>query len=120
MLAARGVAFRILRPSLYAGLLRRPIRSAEPGRLVDTLLCCALIEARSCERFKLLAEAVAEPELAAFYRGLLAAEARHHQIYVDLAHRLAGPNGAGARLAELAAHEADALAQTPPMPRMHA
>ena len=84
------------------------------------LLCSALIEARSCERFKLLAAAVPDPALAAFYRGLLAAEARHHQIYVDLAGQLEPPADVRRRLAELAADEARILAELPPMPRMHA
>ena len=52
---------------------------------MDTLLCCALIEARSCERFGLLAEHVPDAELARFYSGLLAAEARHHRVYLERA-----------------------------------
>ena len=47
---------------------------------------CALIEARSCERMKILSEGLRDidPSLAQFYRGLLACEARHHQIYIDI------------------------------------
>ena len=51
-------------------------------RLVDVLLCCGAIEARSCERMKVLADNLADPVLAKLYRGLLASEARHHSIYV--------------------------------------
>jgi tRNA-(ms[2]io[6]A)-hydroxylase len=120
LLAERGVAYRPLRASPYAGRLRRCLRAAEPERLIDVLLCSALIEARSCERFKLLAEAVADPDLAAFYRGLLAAEARHHQVYRDLAGELAPAEVVRARLAELAEREAAILARVPPRPRMHA
>jgi tRNA-(ms[2]io[6]A)-hydroxylase len=119
-LAQRGLALRPLHPSPYAGRLRREVRDGEPGRLVDTLLCSALIEARSCERFGLLAEAIREPELAAFYRGLFASEARHHGVYVGLAERLAPVPQVRARLAGLAAREAEILAGTPPQPRMHA
>ncbi|MDX1648928.1 MAG: tRNA isopentenyl-2-thiomethyl-A-37 hydroxylase MiaE [Myxococcota bacterium] len=86
-LRARGIPFGRHRPAPYAGRLHRAVRSREPERLVDTLLCAAVIEARSCERLGLLAEALAagEPRFAAFYRGLHAAEARHHGVYVDLA-----------------------------------
>ena len=120
ILDARGEPFRILRPSPYAGRLRRATRSHEPERLVDTLLCCCLIEARSCERFGLLAEAVEDARLREFYRGLLASEARHHGVYVELAARLAPRSDVDKRLAELAEVEAQVLAEAPPLPRMHA
>ena len=119
LMEARGIPFRIQRPSPYAGQLKRHIRHAEPERLVDTLLFCALIEARSCERMQLLGDAIEDAELAAFYRGLLASEARHHRIYLDLACRLAPESDVRARLAELAACEAAILAEAPDMCRMH-
>jgi len=120
LLDARGDSFRILRPSPYAGRLRRATRSHEPARLLDTLLCCALIEARSCERFGLLATEAPDAELRAFYAGLLASEARHHGVYLDLASRLASRAEVSARLGDLAALEARVLAETPPLARMHA
>src|SRR2546425_12832657 len=58
-LAARGIAMRHQRPSPYAGDLMRAIRAREPDRLVDTLLCAALIETRSCERMRPHAGALA-------------------------------------------------------------
>ncbi len=123
ILERRGVAFRRQKPSPYAGRLRAAVRPDEPAHLVDTLLCCALIEARSCERFQLLADALggaeALVELAGFYRGLLAAEARHHRIYLDLAGELAPQHALRSRLAELAVHEASVLCEAPPVPRMH-
>jgi tRNA-(ms[2]io[6]A)-hydroxylase len=118
VLAARGVAFRRLRPSPYAGALLAAARPEEPGRMVDTLLCLALIEARSCERMQLLADALPDAALAAFYRGLVASEARHHRRYVALAGEAAGGD-VGERLETLAAHEAAVLATMPPWPRMH-
>ena len=119
LMSARGVAFRAQRPSPYAGRLKQQIRSAEPQRLIDTLLCCALIEARSCERFQILAGAIDDEELAGFYRGLLASEARHHRIYVKLACALAPEPEVGERLAALAAAEAEILSDAPPWCRMH-
>ena len=119
-LAARGFAFRHQVPSPYAGQLMKAIRAREPERLVDTLLCSALIEARSCERMRLLAEALDDPELAGLYRGLLAAEARHHRTYVELATAVAPEAEVQARLRELARHEAAVLASAPPIARLHA
>jgi tRNA-(ms[2]io[6]A)-hydroxylase len=87
--------------------------------LLDTLLCCALIESRSCERFQLLAEAVDDAPLAAFYRGLLAAEARHHGMYLDLARELVPEPQVRDRLAEMAGIEAEILKHPAKRPRMH-
>jgi tRNA-(ms[2]io[6]A)-hydroxylase len=78
-----------------------------------------LIEARSCERFQILAEAVRDPELKVFYAGLLEAEARHHGIYVDLARRLASESDVEVRLQQLARCEAEILAEAPLLARMH-
>jgi tRNA-(ms[2]io[6]A)-hydroxylase len=120
-LARRGVAFGRLDPSPYAAELMSVVRTHEPERLLDTLLCCALIEARSCERMQLLAERLPDAELAKLYRGLLAAEARHHQAYVDLARETGEfeEDEIRARLAEIAAHEAAVIARAPREPRLH-
>ena len=60
-----------------------------------------------------------KPELASFYRGLLAAEARHHGIYCELACQLAGEPEVRTRLAALADWEAEVIASAPLLPRMH-
>ena len=112
LLDARGVPYRKLTPSLYASRLFEAVRKEEPGRLVDTLLTCSLIEARSCERMKLLSEHLEDAELAAFYGDLLASEARHHHVYVDLARQIAPTEDVRGRLRELAAHEALCVART--------
>ncbi len=120
-LERRGIHFGPQRPSPYAGRLHRAVRADEPARLLDTLLVAALIEARSCERFGLLAEGLAdsEPELAAFYRGLLSSEARHHGEYLRLAESVAPREEVRTRLAALAEHEARVLAEAPSTPRLH-
>lgn len=77
----------------YAAALRRAMnllpRSDEaPSSLVDRLLVSALIEARSCERFKLMLAAMPQEtpaDFRAFYEELFAAEARHYRAYIDLA-----------------------------------
>jgi tRNA 2-(methylsulfanyl)-N6-isopentenyladenosine37 hydroxylase len=120
LLVERGVAYRPLRASPYAGRLRRCLRASEPERLIDVLLCSALIEARSCERFGILAAALrgVDPELAGFYAGLLASEARHHRDYVDLALAGFAEHEVWTRLDEAARHEAAVLAELRE-PRMH-
>ena len=90
------------------------------ARLLDTLLFGVLIEARSCERFQQLAEAGPDAGLRHFYAGLLAAEARHRTLYLDLAFQLAGEEAVAERFPALAAHEAEVLATSPQLPRMHA
>jgi tRNA-(ms[2]io[6]A)-hydroxylase len=119
LLERRGVVYRRMTPSPYATELLAAVRSEEPRRLLDTLLCLALIEARSCERMRLLADAVDDAELASFYRDLLASEARHHRTYLHLAETVGSIEEARARLDELAAHEAAVLAAAPAIPRMH-
>jgi len=119
-LAARGVRLTRQRPSPYAAELMAAVRTAEPDRLLDTLLCMALIEARSCERLQLLAEAVPDRTLAEFFTSLLASEARHHGAYVTLAEQVAPPPVVRERLASLARHEAAVLAGAPDLPRLHA
>lgn len=105
------VPYARLSPSRYAGGLRKALRPGEPARKLDLLLCGALIEARSCERFAGLVP-VLEPRIAEFYRGLEASEARHGWLYVDLAAQHAKVTGLDwqARLAELAAVEAELIA----------
>ena len=119
IMAERGHAFGPLGPSPYASALYRGARKEEPMRLLDTLLVCALIEARSCERMQCLAEGLVDPELAALYQGLLASEARHHATYVDLAIPTFGKEATLARLEALADHEAAVLTTMPREVRMH-
>lgn len=58
---------------------------SEEGRLTDKLLFSALIEARSCERFRLLSEHISEPELRDFYKNLMIAEAGHYKMFLKIA-----------------------------------
>jgi tRNA-(ms[2]io[6]A)-hydroxylase len=98
-----------------AGALGRAAH-ASPGvgpaaPLVDRLLVGALIEARSCERFKLLsgaARGASDAELGAFWGELLAAEAGHYRTFVQLAEQVAGGDRTriATRLDELAHEEA--------------
>jgi len=119
-LERRGIAFRHQVPSAYADGLLKAVRRDEPARLLDLLLVHGLIEARSCERLGLLADATEDAGLAGFWRSLLASEARHHQAYAMLAAQVAPPDVVRERLRTLAGHEAAVLATVPAMPRLHA
>ncbi|MBW2230991.1 MAG: tRNA-(ms[2]io[6]A)-hydroxylase [Deltaproteobacteria bacterium] len=119
LLERKGIAYRSMPPSPYGARLHAHVRHREPERCLDVLLVAALIEARSCERMKLLADAVVDPEIAVFYRDLLASEARHHRLYVDLAIRLSDETTTRDRLAELALVEWSALAEPAPFVRLH-
>ena len=111
LMQKRGVAYPQLSASRYAGELRRAVRGNEPGRLVDTLLVGALIEARSCERFAALIP-VLDAELADFYSSLLKSEARHFEDYLGMAAGLAPAAEINERLAVLRSREAE-LIQSP-------
>ena len=111
-----GVAFRRIGPSRYGEGLRRALRRSEPGRRVDLLVCGALIEARSHERFVGLVPRLGAP-LAGFYASLAAAESRHAALYLKLA-RKRGPD-ADVRLEELAAVEAELATAPDPEFRFH-
>lgn len=119
LLAKRGIRYRSQSASEYGARLHAHVRGGEPERALDVLLVGALIEARSCERFKLLAEGLEDAELASFYDRLLASEARHHGLYVRLANELVGDTIARERLSELASIEAGILATPGVRPRLH-
>ncbi|GFD74915.1 tRNA isopentenyl-2-thiomethyl-A-37 hydroxylase MiaE [Alteromonas marina] len=79
-----GFEYKSVTSSRYANGLLRHVRTYEPEKLVDKLICGAYIEARSCERFAKLAPFVSE-DLGKFYVSLLRSEARHFEDYLTLA-----------------------------------
>lgn len=120
MMQRLGVAFRRLRPGRYAVGLRSAVRTHEPQRRLDLLLTGALIEARSCERFRLLAPRLAAP-LGGFYADLAQAEARHGELYLGFAREAASAAGEdyAARLAQLAAIEGPLILDADEQLRFH-
>lgn len=58
---------------------------SDEDRLLDKLLICALIEARSCERFKRLSEGLEDKYLRKFYRMFMESEAGHYRLFINLA-----------------------------------
>lgn len=119
LLTQRGIKFRRLAPGNYGKDLSTQIRKNEPHTVVDRLLVAGLIEARSCERFRLLAEHVEDKTLADFYASLFESEARHHTTYVRLAQKFASSEVVMSRLEELATVEAEIVKRGAEVPRMH-
>lgn len=78
-------------------------------RLLEKLLTCALIEARSCERFRLLSLNISDEALKTFYHKFMVSEAGHYRMFIDLAKQFAGEEKALKRWKEYLEFEADLL-----------
>ena len=114
IMEALGVPYLRQKPGRYGAGLRTTLRTTDPGRKLDLLLIGALIEARSAERFRLLVPRLPEP-LARLYSSLERSEARHFELYLNLAYAVDTTEGdaeSAQRLAVLGAREA-ALATEP-------
>ncbi len=120
LMQQNGLTFERLSASRYAGSLRDAVREKEPERLLDMLLTGALIEARSCERFAALVPHLPD-DVARYYAGLLASEARHFEQYLRFARSECGADDPeiDARLTELKALEATLITDTDPEFRFH-
>ncbi|HEX9474076.1 MAG TPA: tRNA isopentenyl-2-thiomethyl-A-37 hydroxylase MiaE [Steroidobacteraceae bacterium] len=123
MMQRLSVPFRRLQPGRYAAGLRAALSSREPRRRLDLMLTGAIIEARSCERFGLLAPRL-PPPLGDFYADLEHAERRHGALYLEFAAEAAGGHGGAgidwrARLQELAAIEAQLVIAEDSQLRFH-
>lgn len=86
-LKKRNLKFGFPRKDDYVAGLNKSIRNngTYDEKLMDRLLLCALIEARSCERFKLLSQKIQEDDLRLFYKKLMVSEAGHYKLFIDLA-----------------------------------
>ena len=119
ILEQRNIALAPLNAPPYAKGLMSQVRTQEPHRLLDSLLVSGLIEARSHERLGLLGTHLPDPQLAEFYRSLMASEARHFGIYWLLADTYFDRDIVQSRLAELAIVESDLLSTPYYEPRIH-
>jgi len=77
--------------------------------LLEKLLVCALIEARSCERFRLLSLDIADDQLKEFYHKFMVAEAGHYRLFIDLAKKYAGEEKTKKRWQEFLDYEAEIM-----------
>jgi tRNA-(ms[2]io[6]A)-hydroxylase len=120
LLARRGGRLTKQHSNPYASALRQLVRKGE-GRdeLVDRLIVSALIEARSCERFRLLAEVCEDEELAKIYRGLWASEHGHYRTFLQLAEQIDSHKSVERRWDQMLDAEARIIQSQEAGPRMH-
>ena len=122
LLARRGGKLSRQHGNPYASDLHKLVRKGRgKEELIDRLMISALIEARSCERFKLLGEAVEnDAELRKLYRGLWASEHGHYRTFIQLAEEILPDRVIAKRWNEMLDAEARLIQKQTPGPRMHA
>ena len=111
LIQKRGFKLGRERKDAYVGDLMKFVRKGQ-GReimLMDRLLFAAMIEARSCERFKVLSDHIEDEELAAFYYDLMASEARHYTTFIKLAKTYCGEEVVDQRWADWLAYEGEVI-----------
>lgn len=82
------------------------IQGSREDLIIDKMLFAAMIEARSCERFKVLTETIKDEELKTFYRDLMISEANHYTTFIGFARQLGNPEKVNQRWEEWLEHEA--------------
>ena len=87
--------------------------------LVDRLLFSAMVEARSCERFRMLSERIKDQELAAFYKELMISEAGHYTLFIGFARKYANGVDVDKRWKEFLAYEAELISRYGKKETMH-
>lgn len=110
-LKKRGLQLGRQRKDKYVNALLKFTRKGQGPEqaLLDKLLICAMIEARSCERFRLLSLNIADEELQHFYRKFMIAEAGHYRLFIELAETYLPKEQVAARWKECLAFEAEVL-----------
>jgi tRNA-(ms[2]io[6]A)-hydroxylase len=96
----RGVKLQYECKDNYVGELYKYMLSeggSKENQLVSRMLFSAMIEARSCERFRLLAEKLTDPDLVKFYRELMISEAHHYTTFLKFARKYGGDIDVDAR-----------------------
>ena len=119
LLIRRGGRLERGHKSTYAAALRHLVRTGKSTETLDRLCVSALIEARSCERFAVLAASTPDEELAKFYTALFSSEMGHFKVFLKLAHKMAPPPEVARRWEQLRNAEAEIIAVQPPGCRIH-
>jgi len=96
-----------------------PKGGSKTTHLVHKLLYAALIEARSCERFRLLSENIADKELSDFYRNLMVSEANHYTMFLSFARKYGDREEVDKKWQQLLAYEAEIMAKLGKKETMH-
>ncbi|WP_455169546.1 tRNA isopentenyl-2-thiomethyl-A-37 hydroxylase MiaE [Aegicerativicinus sediminis] len=96
-----------------------PKGGSRTTQLVHRLLYAALIEARSCERFRLLSKELQDPELAEFYRKLMVSEANHYTMFLGFARQYGDKEEVNKKWDELLKYEAEIMSQLGKTSQVH-
>ena len=104
---------------VYVKKLRKCIRTGSESHLLDLLLVCGVVEARGCERFGLITEALEPGEMKDFYTAITHSEARHHGVFLQLAKTYFDPEEVDAREREIFELEAKIIETIPLAPVVH-
>jgi len=120
-IVARGWVLGPERKDLYVNELLQFVRKdgSREEQLVDRLLFSAMIEARSCERFKMLTEEAPDEDLRTFYRDLMISEAGHYTTFIGFARQFGGRVDVDTRWNEFLTYEAEVVARYGKAPTMH-
>jgi tRNA-(ms[2]io[6]A)-hydroxylase len=110
-LQKRGLPLGPQRKDEYVAGLQQFVQKggSEEGRFLDQLLLMAMIEARSCERFKRLSEGLEDAYLKKFYRRFMESEAGHYTLFLELADTYCPPETVRHRWGQWLEHEATVL-----------
>lgn len=109
-LKKRNIPLGRQRKDEYVNQLMQLITKGDANKMfLDRLLICGLIEARSCERFKLLSENLEDESLQRFYRELMISEAGHYRTFLELAETYVPAEKVRARWKELLHAEAEIM-----------
>ncbi len=113
LIQQRGLHLGKERKDDYVNELSKFVRKGRDKEmlLLDKLLFAAMIEARSCERFKVLHDHINDPELAQFYYDLMASEARHYTTFIKLAKEYFDPKAVDQRWEEMLVFEAEVISR---------
>ncbi len=106
-------------PDPYVNQLLAVARHGREERFIDRMLICSLVECRGAERFRMVAEAVEDPELQAFYEGLYKSETKHGHLFVQLLLKEVAEDLVYPRLLELAEAEAEIIRGLPARAALH-
>ena len=120
LLKRRGIPFSQPHPSPWISGLMKSVRNGQRHQVIDHLICCALIEGRSCEKFQILARelGIIDAELAKFYASLVESEGNHYANYILMA-RAIDDAETDRRLDFFLDLDAELIREPNPLPMLH-
>lgn len=119
LIQKRGLLLSADEKDPYLAALLKDVSHGREEHFLDRLLLAAVVEARGCERFKLVADHLEDPELASFYQKLAKVEAGHYKIFINIAKHYFDEDLVEKRMAFWLEREAAAIAALPLRAAVH-